>query len=45
MASLSGAQISDTDGSPLFVTPQDEPLVRQQTALETEIYALFWDAQ
>ena len=44
VASLSGLKISDTLGTDLFLTPQDEPLVRQQTELETEIYALFWDA-
>jgi WD40 repeat protein len=42
VASLSGVHISDTLGQPLF-TPQDEPLVRQQTEMQTEIYALFWD--
>jgi len=45
VASLSGVRISDTIGQSLFLTPQDEPLVRQQTEMETEIYALFWDAQ
>ncbi|WP_109487940.1 TolB family protein [Occallatibacter savannae] len=45
VASLKEVQISDTVGVPLFVTPRDEPLIRQQTALETEIYALFWDPQ
>lgn len=44
IASLTGVHISDTIGPSLFLTPQDEPLVRQQTELETEIYALFWDA-
>jgi tricorn protease-like protein len=43
VASLSGLQISDTLGALLFLTPQDELLVRQRTELETEIYALFWD--
>lgn len=45
VASLKGVQISDTLGDPLSITPQDVPLVRQQTALETEIYALFWDSR
>jgi Tol biopolymer transport system component len=42
VASLSGVRISDTVGQPLFLTPKNEPLVRQQTEMETEIYALFW---
>ena len=44
IASLKGVQISDTFGGQLFVTPQDEPIIRRQTAMETEIYALFWDS-
>ncbi|MGA8044502.1 MAG: hypothetical protein WCA37_17030, partial [Terracidiphilus sp.] len=43
IVSLSGVQISDTYGQPLFLTLQDEPVVRHQTALGTEVYALFWD--
>jgi Tol biopolymer transport system component/DNA-binding winged helix-turn-helix (wHTH) protein len=43
VASLRGLKISDTFGPELFLTPKDEILVRQQTELETEIYALFWD--
>ena len=43
VTSLSEVRISDTIGQPLFLTPQDEPLVRQQTGMQTEIYALFWD--
>jgi Tol biopolymer transport system component len=45
VASLDGVHISDTIGQALFLTSQDEPLVRQQTEMETEIYALFWDRQ
>ncbi len=40
---LDEVHISDTIGQPLFLTPQNEPLVRKQSDLETEIYALSLD--
>jgi|SRR5215469_610348 len=40
---LDGVHVSDTIGQPLFLTPQDELLVRTQSDLQTEIYALFLD--
>jgi Tol biopolymer transport system component/DNA-binding winged helix-turn-helix (wHTH) protein len=43
VTNLDGVHISDTIGQPLFLTPQDEPLVRKQSDLETEIYALSLD--
>ena len=45
VADLAGVHLSHAWGRLFFLTPKDELLVREQTGLETEIYALFWEAR